>query len=455
MSETSLRKQEQNLKRVLGTKDVIGMAVGLIIGAGIMSLTGVAIGMTGTGTIIAFPVSAVLMVVATMPLAQLGAAAPTAGGSYKYVSRLLGSKWGFLFVMLYIPTYISLSVYAISFAQYFQVLAPGVSEHLIAGIMMTVFYIVNILGTKRLSFVQNIMVVLLIAALAAFVGFGLPKVDYSEVFRGENMFPFGTGGFFTAAALLSFAMVGASFLGDLGGEMKNPSRDIPLGIIIATLGVGVLYAFIALVACGVLPWREVVNQPLSMVAEAALSKPFFYLFIIGGGLGATSTTINATLSYVTKPLVIACQDGWLPRRLGRVTEKRGVPINLLTLFYIVGMVPIVFRFSIATASNLCTGIGMFAFSLPALASIRLVSRYPELHKNSRFRIPAKLLKTLGILGFLVTLVQGFLLISEFSVPVIAGFFIYIVVIIVLGWIFEKRVPIPADLRSIESAAGEN
>ena len=90
--------QERNLKRVLGTKDVIGLAVGLIIGAGIMSLTGVAIGKTGTGTVFAFLLSAVLMALTTLPIAQLGAAAPSAGGSYKYTSRLLGSKWGFLFI---------------------------------------------------------------------------------------------------------------------------------------------------------------------------------------------------------------------------------------------------------------------------------------------------------------------------------------------------------------------
>ena len=227
------------------------MAVGLIIGAGIMSLTGVAIGQTGTGTIFAFLASAVLMVITTLPIAQLGAAAPSAGGSYKYVSRLIGSKWGFLFIMLYIPTYICLSVYAISFAQYFQVLVPGASVRLIAGIAITVFYIINILGAKKLSFSQNLMVYLLIAALVVFIGFGLPKVNYQAVFDAKNILPNGAGGFLTATALLSFAMVGAGFLGDMGGEMKNPSRDIPLGIIASTLGVGVLYALIAIVAC----WR--------------------------------------------------------------------------------------------------------------------------------------------------------------------------------------------------------
>lgn len=450
MSKIIVEKQEANLKRVLGTKDVIGLAVGLIIGAGIMSLTGVAIGKTGTGTVFAFLLSAALMVITTLPVAQLGAAAPTAGGSYKYVSRLLGSRWGFLFIMLYIPTYTCLSVYAISFAQYFQVVLPGANVHLVAGVVMTVFYIINILGMKKLSFVQNLMVVLLVAAIVAFVGFGLPKVDCGNVFALENLAPNGAGGFLTATALLSFAMVGASFLGDLGGEMKNPSRDIPMGIIVATLGVGLLYALIALVACGVLPWREVADRPLTDVARTILSPSLFYLFVIGGGLGATATTINGTLSYVTKPLVIACQDGWLPRRLGKVDKRTGTPLRLLTLFYVVGMVPIVFGFSLDTASTLCTGIGMFAFSLPALASCRLIRKYPELYEGSAFKIPRKGLAFLGLLGFAVSIVQGLLLLSQFRAVVIGIIFVYIVVVSAVGRAFERRVPVEDDLKAMES-----
>lgn len=452
MARTDLGNQEQNLKRVLGTKDVIGLAVGLIIGAGIMSLTGVAIGKTGTGTVFAFLLSSFLMTLTTLPIAQLGAAAPTAGGSYKYVSRLLGSKWGFLFIMLYIPTYICLSVYAISFAQYFQVLVPGADPHLVAGIAMTIFYVVNILGTKKLSFAQNIMVVLLVAALAAFIGFGLPKVDYEAVFASENLFPAGTGGFLTAAALLSFAMVGASFLGDLGGEMKNPSRDIPLGIIVATLGVGLLYALIAIVACGVLPWRDVANQSLTSVARAILSSPLFYLFVVGGGLGATATTINGTLGYVTKPLVIACQDGWLPRRLGEVNARTGAPIYLLTLFYVVGMIPIVFGFPLGTAANFCTGVGMFAFAFPALASCRLAKKYPQLYAASAFKLPPKLLSSLGILGFAISIIQGFLLLSEFEPYVLLGLLGYMFIVFLVGWRLEKRIPVPGDLKSMTAVA---
>ncbi|MEJ7517510.1 amino acid permease, partial [Staphylococcus pasteuri] len=87
----------------------------------------------------------------------------------------------------------------------------------------------------------------LIIALSCFIIFGLPHVDFG-VFNMHAMLPDGFTGFFTAVGLVSFATGGAQVVAELGGEMKNPKRDIPIVIIIATIFVGLLYAFIASIA---------------------------------------------------------------------------------------------------------------------------------------------------------------------------------------------------------------
>lgn len=74
--------EEANLKKVLGLKDAIGIAIGQIIGAGIMSITGIAIGLTGTGVPLAFLLSSIFMLIITIPLAVLGSVLPTTGGMY-------------------------------------------------------------------------------------------------------------------------------------------------------------------------------------------------------------------------------------------------------------------------------------------------------------------------------------------------------------------------------------
>jgi APA family basic amino acid/polyamine antiporter len=432
--------QERNLKQVLGTWDVIMMAVGLIIGAGVMSLTGVAIGNTGTGVIFAYLLSALLMVINTLPIGQMGAAAPGAGASYKYVSRLLGARWGFFFIALYIPTFVAISLYALSFGQYFVVLVPGMSPYTVAMILMTVFYILNLVGTKTLSVVQNLMAFFLLLALVLFIAFGLGKVDYDAVFTMENIFPNGANGFISATAILSFAMVGAGYIADLGGEMKKPSRDIPLGIISSTVGVGILYAFIAVVAAGVLPWKDIANQSLSMVAQSILPGPIFYFFIIGGALGAIATTLNGTLAYVTKPLIIASQDGYFPRKLGVVNKRTGTPIYLLTLFYIVAMIPLMMGYSMEIISNFCTALGSFTFSLPSLSLFFFYTKYPNLYEKSVFKLPRKLIRPISIIAVCFGLFQGFVLMSNFRVVVLVIILLYFVCAFIAGIILEKKRP---------------
>ena len=196
------------------------------------------------------------------------------------------------------------------------------------------------MGIKSASTVGNLMVITLILALSFFIIFGLPHVNFS-VFNTSSMFPDGFTGFFTAVGLVSFATGGAQVVAELGGEMKNPKRDIPLVIIVATIFVGLLYAFIASIAVGVLPIPEVAGRPLTSVAKEVLPSPVFIFFMVGGAMFALATTLNATFTWVTKSLLIAIEDGYLPKALGTVNKRFGTPHWLLLIFYIIGILPIV------------------------------------------------------------------------------------------------------------------
>lgn len=169
---------------------------------------------------------------------------------------------------------ITLSLYALSFAQYLEGLLPGIPIRTVSFILITLLFIVNIVGVKSASIVGNLMVITLIIALSCFIILGFPHVNF-KVFNTPTMFPDGFTGFFTAVGLVSFATGGAQVVAELGGEMKNPKRDIPIVIIVATIFVGLLYAFIASIAVGVLPIPEVAGQPLTSVAHKVLPTPAF------------------------------------------------------------------------------------------------------------------------------------------------------------------------------------
>lgn len=421
-----MTNQESNLKKVLGLGDVMSIGVGQIIGAGVMALTGIAIGMTGSGVTLAFIISSIFTIFMVIPIAVMGSAIPTTGGLYRYTSRLLSPKIGFFWLLLFILGQLTIAMYAISFAEYVQGLVPSAPLKWVAFLLLTVFYIANIVGVQVAALVEKIMVGVLLIALIVFVAWGMPEVNYA-VFNKTDMFPSGFVGFFMAVGLLSFATGGAQVVAELGGEMKNPGRDIPLTIIVSTLGVGVLYAFMATIATGILPIADVANKPLTDVARTILSGPLFIFFMVGGAMFALATTLNATLSWVTKGIMIACADGWLPKSLGIVNKRFGTPHWLLTVFYVIGVIPILTGLPLTIISALGTGVLLLANVIPVLAATRLPKKYPVQYSNAPFKVPAKVLNVIVTIGVLLLLFQGYLLISSLSFKIIIATIAFMIV----------------------------
>lgn len=442
-----MERHEKNLKKTLGRRDLFSLAVGQIIGAGIMSLCGVAIGMTGTGVVLAFIVAAIVSSASLLPAAQVASACPTTGGTYRYPSRLIGPKTGFFELMVFIICQITVSMYATTFATYFQSLVPGINLKIVALLVLTIIFICNIFGTKNAAIVQNILVFALIAGLVCFILFGLVKVDYSYVFDPANMFPNGARSFWTAAALLTFSTSGAITIAELGGEAKNPAKDLPVAMIGSTLFVGVIYALIALVASGVLPWQQVANQPLSLVADQILPRPAFYVFLIGGALGATATTMNAIFTWVTKPIMVACDDGWLPSKLADVNKKYGTPHYLMLLVYLVAVVPIILDIPLDIIATIGSGLGCVYQSLMPLSAMFLIKKYPLAYENSKFKLPKKILTPFAIFAFALLIFQTFLLISDLTPVAAVLSVVYLIVSIALAYILEKKrnIHIPPDI----------
>lgn len=430
-------QQATNLKKVLGLTDVLGIAIGQIIGAGVMSLTGIGIQMTGSGITPAFILSAIITLLTMLPIAILGSTLPTTGGMYQYTSRLLSPKTGIFWLLLFIFLQITLSLYALSFAQYLEGLFPGVPVRTVAFSLLTILFIVNIVGIKSASIIGNIMVVTLIVALSCFIIFGVPHVNFG-VFNTKSMLPDGFTGFFTAVGLVSFATGGAQVVAELGGEMKNPKRDIPIVIIVATIFVGLLYAFIASIAVGVLPIPEVAGRPLTSVAKEVLPTPVFIFFMVGGAMFALATTLNSTFTWVTKSLLVAIHDGYLPKYLGSVNKRFGTPHWLLLIFYIIGALPIITGMSLDVVAQLGTGISLIVFAFPALAVTQLPKKYPEAYKQSPFKVPYPILVTIAISAIIVLLCQSYLLISDLKLGYIIGTFIYIIISAFIAHFSNKK-----------------
>lgn len=409
MSETNKTVSTKDLKQVLGFWDLMSTAIGQIIGAGIMSLTGVAIAMTGRSVPLAFMVAVVLVLIQSIPTVLINSTARLRGGQYTIINELVSKKLGGFFIVIFILTNMSIAMYALSFADYFIALYAGIPRNIVALATLTFFYAVNCMGVDIMAKLQNVVVVALIAALAVFAFYGMGRVDFANYVQPETWMPGGITGLLSAASLLTFATGGATVVANVAAEAKNPTRDIPLVTIISTLFVAVIYALMSIVAAGVLPVEQVAGMNLTVVAQEILPGPLYLFFIVGGAMFALISTLNAQLGWATKPIMQACVDGWLPPAFAKLTEKGKVPIILLTIFYVLGVVTIVTGLDIGAIGNIVVLVGQATNVMLAYGMLNLSKRFPRQWANSKFNVGQGLLKVFFVLQLLSTALQAYLL----------------------------------------------
>lgn len=418
----STERQESKLIRNIGFWPLMGIAYGQIIGAGIMTQTGIAIGMTGTGVVLAYIISAVCTTFQNFPTAILGATVPVSGGEYRYISRLRGKKWGFVYLATYVVSKLTIALYALSCASYLVAFLTGISEQIIAICLLVAAFAINLLGTKQSAFVTTGITALLLLGMALFLFYGLPRTDIAYVFDPSNLMAHGPGNLLSAIALLSFATGGAQVIGNMGSEIIDPQKNMPKVIIISTVTVGIMYALVAMVASGVLPLEVVSNQNLSLVAADVMPGWAFTYFTLAAGAGATAKTLNVTLSWSPKPILVACDDGMLPRSWGTVS-KRGVPYKILIAFFFIGLIPLLAGMDISLISKMGTAISLLSKLMFSYAFLNLPKKYPEAFARSEMKVSEGTVKILGYGSMILSAIFSASLIIDLPTAAKIGFVI--------------------------------
>ena len=400
------------LKRSLTFWDVFAIAMGQVIGSGIMVLIGIGIGFTAYAIPFAFILSAMLSIIKQLPIAFMGSAMPATGGLYVYCKRVLGPQVGFFYLAILTFTHILIALFALGFSQYAIALLPQLNPNLTAIGIMLLFYVVNLFGVKQAAAVQKVMIVFLLCGLSSLIFFGILEVDYNNFTEPEKLLPQGWYGFGLACVVLSFSTGGAQYVSELGGEMKNPQHDLPRAIIYSTAIAAVFFALVSIVAVGILPIEQTAGKPLSEVAKAILPPSIYVAFIVGAGLFALATSINSTFSWATKSLLIACDDGWLPSRLAKVNKRFNTPHILLTIILIFGLTPIVAGKDLRYIIMLGGGLVFIYDLIPLIAAYRFSKELPDVFKNASMRLSEKSVKIISAIGVLILIGQGTLSFSD-------------------------------------------
>src|ERR1700712_74732 len=391
------------LKKTLGALDLTFLGVGAIIGTGIFVLTGTGAVQAGPALMVSFILAAVACALAALAYAEFASTIPVAGSIYTYSYATLGELAAWIIGWDLMLEYgLATSAVSVGWSGYLQSLlsgfgialptvltaAPGAVPgqftlfNLPAFLVMMAITALLSIGIKESARVNNIMVAIKVAVVLMVIGVGVFHVT------PENWHPFmpnGWSGVFGAAAVMFFAFIGFDSVSSAGGEVKNPKRDLPIGIISSLAVCAVLYVAVAAVVTGIVPAAQFANisHPVSYALQVVGQKWVAGFIDLGAVLGML--TVILVMSYGQTRIIYAMsRDGLLPARLSSIHPKFGTPFFttwMVGLFF--GLIGALVPLNVlAELINIGT---LAAFSMVSIAVLILRRTHPDLPRA--FRCP--------------------------------------------------------------------
>lgn len=383
-------KVDSQFEKTLGAKDLLALGIGAVIGTGIFILPGtVAALKAGPSITLSFVIAALVCALAGMCYAEFAASIPVAGSAYSYGTIIYGELLGWLLGWALILEYV-LAVAAVStgWSAYFGSLVKGLGGHLPAaiagpfdpqhGTYINLFAVIIVLligfllnrGFKSSIRINNLMVFVKIAIILIFIGVG---VFYVKPSNWQPYFPFGIHGTLAGASTVFFAYLGFDTVSASAAEVKNPAKNMPIGIIGTLIVATIFYVAVAVVLTGMVPYSQLnVANPVSFALQLVHQNWIAGLLSVGALAGMTTMMIS--MIYGSSRLVYATgRDSLLPRLLGQLEGPHRSPKNALvvvTIFIALlgGFVPL------DQLTNLVNMGTLFAFGLISLGVIPLRRR---------------------------------------------------------------------------------
>lgn len=412
-----LMKEEKGKK--LGLWNIVGLGLGGAIGTGIFVLLGFGIGYTGRSIVPVVVIGCFFMLLAywynlAMPFMFI-----LEGGDYSMKAMLFNPLMTGVGGWMVIVNAISTSGYVIAITDYLCVLFPSLNSYrtICSFVMLTLFFLSTIRGSRFVTILENFVTIVLVVALTLFVAFGMGKVDSTAFFNATGdggFFRGGFPGFLSAIAVMGWACQGTTMAPvSMAAVTKNPKKTLPVGILIITVILSVIYGLMAYVAAGVLPYEQIAGANLSVTAQAIFPKGLYLFFVVGGGIGAIASSLLGGLAMFRYPLLHIAEDGWLPK-VFKKTTKDGYPYLSYLVFYLVGVIPILTGMNIDSVVSLVMIPSMLINIYVNLACLKLPERYPEQWEKRSIRMGKGLYSVCCVLGALCAGMVAFNLFKDLN-----------------------------------------
>ena len=462
---------EYQLKKSLTALDLTIFGVGVVIGAGIFTLTGrVAHEMTGPAIVISFVVAAVCCALAAMCYAEFASTVPVSGSAYTFSYASLGEVFAWIIGWdLILEMFLGASVVAQGWSAYLGVflgkfgielpeaLSSGASPFgetkgvdLMAILLIVALGILITVGIKESMRVNMVLVgvklfIVLFVIIAGIMFINpanyspfVPETAPAEATAGFSWSQpllqwmtgaapaaFGWSGVFAGAALVFFAYIGFDVVATTAEEARNPQKDLPVGIIASLTICTILYGAVALVVVGMVNYKDIDPSAALANAFAYHGQGWMATLIAAGAVAGLTTVVLTLMIGATRVIFAMSRDNLLPVGLARVHPKFRTPWRIsivVTVFCMLfaGFTPIGMLEEMVNIGTLT------AFIMVSLAVVLLRKKRPDLPRAFKVPFSPVLPIVSAIICFYLTINLSIETWLRFLVWMALGFAIYAV-----------------------------
>ncbi len=390
-----------NLKRELGLLHIFCIASGAMISSGLFILPGLAFARAGPAVILSYFLAGLLSMPGMLSLAEMTTAMPKAGGDCFTIIRSMGPGVGTVAGLLSWFSLAMKSAFALAGMSIFTVMLVDIDIRLIGIFFALVFVGINLIGIKEAGRTQVVMVVGLLVLMLFYIFAGIPSI------RPERFSPFashGAASVFFATGFVFVSYTGLLKIASVAEEIKEPTRNIPLGMILSLSIVSVLYSLMVLVTVGVVEPQTLSGSmtPITDGAKVFLNSWGGIAMSIAAVLAFLSTA-NAGIMTAARSLIPLSEDGLLPGFMGRVNARFRTPHNALLITGGLILISLFLKLDILVEG---ASVVLILTNILACVSV-IILRESRIHNyQPKFRTPFyPWMQIAGIAGFAFVLVE--------------------------------------------------
>ncbi|WP_047757684.1 amino acid permease [Geobacillus sp. ZGt-1] len=443
-----------SLRKELGAFDLTMLGIGAIIGTGIFVLTGVAAAEhAGPALVLSFILSGLACVFAALCYAEFASTVPVSGSAYTYSYATFGELFAWILGWDLILEYgVASSAVAVGWSGCFGIELPKALTSAydpekgtfidLPAILIILFitFLLN-LGAKKSARFNAVIVAIKVAVVLLFLAVG---VWYVKPENWTPFMPYGFSGVATGAATVFFAYIGFDAVSTAAEEVRNPQRDMPIGIIVSLLVCTLLYIAVSLVLTGIVPYEQLnVKNPVAFALNY-IHQDWVAGFISLGAIAGITTVLLVMLYGQTRLFYAISRDGLLPKVFARISPTRQVPyvntwLTGAAVAVFAGIIPLN---KLAELTNIGT---LFAFITVSIGVLVLRKTQPDLKRA--FRVPF-----VPVIPILAVLFCGYLVLQLPAMTWI-GFVSWLLIGLVIYFIYGRKHSELNEMARTEEKAG--